>query len=171
MILAQMRFNGFTWFHNPKQLEIEDDKNVYEKSSPYVGSHTQNFGRRCRIVKGVGELYGEDCLKQYEKLYSLFLCNKSGVLSLPDIPPMNAHFEKLSVVESTLPDVITYKFVFREENNFSDDSVTKFHKVCEGETLWDIAYKYGFSVSELVILNPDIKRPDKLLVGESVRLC
>ena len=43
---------------------------------------------------------------------------------------------------------------------------------CEnGQTLWDIAYKTGVKIDELVRLNPDVKFPDENLGTRRVKLC
>ena len=43
---------------------------------------------------------------------------------------------------------------------------------CEsGQTLWDVAYKTGVKIDELVRLNPDVKFPDDDLGTRRVRLC
>lgn len=40
-----------------------------------------------------------------------------------------------------------------------------------GQTLWDIAYKTGVKIDELVRLNPDVKFPDENLGTRRVKLC
>ena len=43
---------------------------------------------------------------------------------------------------------------------------------CEnGQTLWDIAYKTGVKIDELLRLNPDVKFPDENLGTRRVKLC
>ena len=44
------------------------------------------------------------------------------------------------------------------------------HTVRRGETLWGIARDYGLSLTELIVLNPQIKNPNLILAGEEVRL-
>ena len=39
-----------------------------------------------------------------------------------------------------------------------------------GETLWDLSYKYGINVDKLIAVNPQIKRPDIPIAGSAVRL-
>ena len=39
-----------------------------------------------------------------------------------------------------------------------------------GDTLWAIARRYGMSLSALVALNPQIKNPNLILVGQKVRV-
>jgi hypothetical protein len=44
------------------------------------------------------------------------------------------------------------------------------HRVQRGDTLWAVARRYDLSLRELRALNPDIPRPDSLVVGTLVRL-
>ena len=41
----------------------------------------------------------------------------------------------------------------------------------DGETLWDVSYRFDIVIDRLVALNPDIKRPDENLGGRAVALC
>ena len=40
----------------------------------------------------------------------------------------------------------------------------------KGDTLWALAGKYGLSLSELLGLNPQIKNPNLIHVGDEVRV-
>ena len=42
--------------------------------------------------------------------------------------------------------------------------------MARGDTLWKLASRYGLSVSELVALNPGIKNPNLIYVGQKVRV-
>jgi len=44
------------------------------------------------------------------------------------------------------------------------------HRVAKGETLWALAERYGLTLAELVALNPQIKNPNLIRVGEEVRV-
>ena len=45
-----------------------------------------------------------------------------------------------------------------------------YHRVAKGETLWELAGRYGLTLTELVALNPQIKNPNLIRVGEEVRV-
>ena len=40
----------------------------------------------------------------------------------------------------------------------------------QGQTLWGIAQKYGIGLNELIALNPQIKNPNLIHVGQEVRV-
>lgn len=44
------------------------------------------------------------------------------------------------------------------------------HRVTQGQTLWGIAQKYGIGLNELIALNPQIKNPNLIYVGQEVRV-
>lgn len=44
------------------------------------------------------------------------------------------------------------------------------HRVTQGETLWSIAMKYGMGLNGLISLNPQIKNPNLIYVGQEVRV-
>lgn len=171
MKLVPMRFKGVQWHHNPRELSFECDKTINELQSPYGKSYIQNAGRKNMKIKGTGELYGSDCLDQFDKLLELFKQGGQGVLAIPHITPIFAVFESIKIVGSPKPEVLTYSFVFREvmESKRGQNLVSCVTQ--NGENLWDISYKYGISIDTLVSLNTQIKRPDVVDDGSVVRLC
>ena len=52
----------------------------------------------------------------------------------------------------------------------SGSAQAAYHRVVKGDTLWALAGKYGLSLEELVALNPQIKNPNLIRVGEEVRV-
>ena len=88
MKLVPMRFKGVQWHHNPKELVFECDKAVKELNSPNGTSYIQNMGRKNMLISGTGELYGADCLEQFDRLLSLFREGGQGVLAIPKITPV-----------------------------------------------------------------------------------
>lgn len=168
MKLVPMRFKGVGWRHNPREVVFEDKQRLAELTAPYDGSVVQNLGRRSMQVKGEGELFGADCLQQFDRLLALFRSGGSGVLTIAGFKPFYAVFESLEMVGKPRSDVLTYRFVFRETPRRDSETI---HTADEGETLWDISYRFGVEIDTLVALNPQVKRPDLPLTGEEVRLC
>ena len=114
MTLVPMRFNGISWHHNPKEIVFESDKTIRELRAPYGQAYLQNFGRKNMKIKGVGELYGEDCFEQFENLLKLFRESDEGILAIPQITPFYAVFESLKIIGEPKPNILTYSFVIPE---------------------------------------------------------
>lgn len=172
MKLCPMRFAGYTWHHNPKSLKVSNGKKVVVLSAPYGTDVLQNFGEKPLTISGVGELYGEDCLEQYEKLRHVYEMGKSDVLCLPRLAPMYACFDSLTLDAQPSANVLTYSFSFTQ--------VKKKSNVCnceqsveakDGESLWDISYFYCVDIDTLIALNPQIMFLNDLRQGEVVHLC
>ena len=44
------------------------------------------------------------------------------------------------------------------------------YRVEQGDTLWEIARRFGLSLETLIALNPQIKNPNLIHVGDEVRV-
>ncbi len=171
MKLVPMRFKGFEWHHNPAQISFECDKQINELKSPNGEAYIQNMGRKNMKISGSGQLFGEDCLEQFDRLFKIFRQGGSGVLAIDGIEPVYAVFESIKILGQPKPDILEYSFVFREIMESKSKNTLSVHIAKEGENLWDISYVYGASVDRLVELNPNVKRPDVLEEGTEVALC
>lgn len=171
MKLIPMRFMGYEWRHNPREISFECEKNVSENVIPYRSAAIQETGRNNMLIKGTGELYGIDCLEQFAALYRLFKKGGAGVLAIENIEPVFAVFESIKLIGTPKEDVLTYSFVFREVMEKKESGLPSVYIAENGENLWDISYAFGIDIDRLVRLNPQIKRPDTALDGEEVRLC
>ena len=45
-----------------------------------------------------------------------------------------------------------------------------YHRVVKGDTLWELAKRYGLSLTELIALNPQVKNPNLIYAGQEVRV-
>lgn len=172
MTSALIRYKGFTWHHNPKVLKIQNAKKTLELTYPYDFATTSEMFRQGCVIKGEGELYGEDCIEQFNKLNELFAEKGEGVLSVGGLPSVVAIFKKLELLCEAKENVISYSFEF-EENSTKEKSLykTPYHIAVSGETLWHISNTYNVPVETLAKLNPIYKRPDSVKVGDKVILC
>ncbi len=171
MKLVPMRFCGFQWRHNPKEISFECSNRINENNALGGQAYIQNNGRKNMIIKGSGELYGTDCLKQFDSLLALFKQGRTGVLAIDGLSSFYAVFEEIKFLCRPKPDVIEYSFVFREASEKTVRTPQKTYTAQAGECLWDISYKYGISIDKLVKLNPEVKRPDLDLGMTEVVLC
>ena len=168
-----MRFCGVSFHHNPATLKIENAGNIREILSPCREAQSVHLGNRLRRISGEGELYGADCIAQYERLQALFDSGEKGVLSLPHMPAIYACLKELRMTAEPKENVLAYRFVFWEtEPPAKDDHVREYYEtVVPGESLWDIGCICRVPIDVLVGLNPQIKYIDALEKGERVRLC
>lgn len=171
MNLASMRFKGVKWRHNPRELSFVCDRYISESGMPSGGSLVQTTGRKGLRVKGKGTLFGDDCMEQFERLYSLFTEGGCGILSIARLSPIYAAFESLKITGKPKPDMLDYEFVFREYQDKTSSPKPVTAKPWEGECLWDISYRFGVPVETLLELNPSVMRPDLPLGTEAVILC
>lgn len=171
---SQMKYKDFVFDYNPKQINIENRKNLVEIKLPFLGSVIQDLGREKRVVTGNGEFFGSDCIEKFNELSRLSQDNQSGFLFIPGIDPFRAFLKNIKMSADPTPNLISYSFEFWEDTslentNFQNLNPT-YHIVQPGETLWDISRLYNISTHKLLSLNPDIKRPNLLSVGQKVML-
>lgn len=172
MKTSSMRYKGFTWHHNPKVLQIKNSKDTLILKYPYSFQQVKEMFRESCVIKGEGELYGENCIEQFNALNKLFREKGEGVLSVCALPSINAFFTKLELLCEPKENVISYSFEFVES---STKEIAEFkpsiHTALSGETLWDISNTYNIPIEQLAKLNPWYKRPDSVSKGDKVVLC
>lgn len=172
MKLCAMRFLGYTWHHNPKSLEISSGKKVIDISIPYSDDVVKYFGEKPLKITGVGELYGDDCLVQYQNLKKIYDKGECGILCLPCMHPIYACFEKLQLNATPKKDVLTYSFSFSQVEKNPENGYRPSKVVAKmSQTLWDISSEYDVDIEKLVELNPDIMFLNELSTGQEVCIC
>lgn len=171
MNLVPMRFKGVSWRHNPREITFTCEKAVHETLAPFQKAYIQNTGRKNMVIRGEGELYGADCTEQFAALFALYRSGGSGVLAIPKLGTLRAEFESLKIKGRPRPDVLTYSFVFREVTEHAHDDKPTSYTPENGETLWDVSYRFDIVIDRLIALNPWVKRPDEALDGRAVSLC
>ena len=144
------------------------------------------------MMEGEGEFVGTGAYGEFQRLASVFYDQGPGLLVHPLWQAANTYFVSLRVEQIPRPDYVRYSFAFWEENGLtsglavrqtdsgaesggtpaagSAGSQAVYHRVGKGETLWALAGRYGLSLAELVALNPQIKNPNLIRVGEEVRV-
>ena len=56
------------------------------------------------------------------------------------------------------------------QTNQSTQTIPVYYQVVKGDTLWAIASRYGMALSDLIALNPQIKNPNLIHIGDEVRV-
>lgn len=189
MILSPMRYKGYAWPHNPRVYSIDYRRTVAEHRNPFNGYQLQDLGASHRVMAGEGEFVGKGAYEEFQKLASVFYDRGPGLLVHPLWQAANAYFVSLRLEQAPRPDYVRYSFEFWEENSLysglavraaessqsggvggSSSGQAAYHRVVKGDTLWALARQYGVKLSELIALNPQIKNPNLIRVGERVRV-
>ncbi len=174
MKLHAMSYKSYVWPFNPQNIRIEYARNVKEIPLPGSGSTLQDLGFGKRVITGKGELIGSGCMEEFSRLAAVFAEEGSGTLRLPGTAPFEAVFSSLKMIGEAQPDCVCYEFAFLEENGASDGepSLLKdgIYTCTGGESLWSVANRYGTTADRLRALNPMVKWPNGLEVGQKVVL-
>jgi len=168
-----IRYRGVELHHNPKSIQIEENKSYSEYFFANAPGAVQESGKRARVVSGEGEFFGENCLAQYHAVLELFTSREGGLLSVSGYAPFYARFVSFTLTQPPLENFLSYRFVFVEDMSQMPQGTKvnqQTHTVTENQTLWDIAYQYGIPIESLLTNNPWISRPDALTAGQEVRL-
>lgn len=190
MILSPMRYKSYTWPHNPRVYSIDYRRAVAVHKTPFGRYRLQDLGTEHRVMKGEGEFVGEGAYGEFQRLASVFYDPGPGVLVHPLWQAANTYFVALRLDQAPRPDYVRYRFEFWEESERNSGLATRaaeqpsaqggsapraetqavWHRVVKGDTLWGLAGRYGLTPAELVALNPQIKNPNLIRVGEEVRV-
>lgn len=189
MILSPMRYKSYTWPHNPRVYSIDYRRTMAVHKNPFAGYQLQDLGASHRVMKGEGEFVGKGAYAEFQRLACVFYQKGPGMLVHPLWQAANTYFVALRLEQAPRPDYVRYSFEFWEENSLygglavraaepvrSVETAAKtadqaaYHRVVKGETLWALSSRYGVSLSELIALNPQIKNPNLIYVGQEVRV-
>ena len=190
MDLSPMRYKGYTWPHNPRIYSIDFQRAMAAHKMPFGRYQLQDLGMGHRVMKGSGEFVGPGAYEEFQRLACLFYEGGTGLLVHPLWQAADAYFVALRLEQTPRPDYVRYSFEFWEEvgryRGVADQAVQpvqgssgaaaqktsqpEYHRVVKGDTLWGLAKKYGVDLKELVALNPQIKNPNLIYVGQEVRV-
>ena len=192
MYLAPMRFKEYVWPHNPRVYEISYQKQMAVNAVPFGLYMLQNMGRRQRVLRGEGEFAGSGAYAEFKRLASIFYADTPGTLVHPLWDTTTAYFVHLALRQEPTRDYVSYEFEFwecsksydsklqRVSTPTSDSAQTapaapaapteRYYTAVWGDTLWGIALRNGMSLYQLLALNPQIRNPNILNVGDQIRI-
>ena len=183
MELSPMRFKNYVWPHNPRVYAMDYQRDVAQSKIPGGGYVLQDLGRRCRVMAGEGEFVGEGAYAEFGKLANAFYDPGPGLLVHPLWQTTSAYFAALRLEQEPRADYVRYSFEFWEDSGAQGrvkrieqekQPVSReeriFHTVRQGDTLWGISRQYGVGLEDILAMNPGIKNPNRIFVGEKVRV-
>ena len=190
MILSPMRFKNFVWPHNPRVYSIAFERKMAVHKIPFGRYRLQSLGQTRRVLKGQGEFAGEGAYDTFKALASVFYEETPGVLVHPVWMTTTAWFAALELRQEPRRDYVAYSFEFWEAVNGEGTGTLsvrtggdgdaggdagkgaqgQWHTVVKGDTLWGLAQRYGVALNQIVELNPDIRNPNLIYVGQKVRI-
>jgi hypothetical protein len=172
MNLAPMSFGSCVWPCNPTTIKVEYQRGTAQFFYPGGTAAVQETGTAPRKVTGSGRFTGGGCLAEFGRLSKAFSSGGRAKLSIPGMEPFSAMFVSLAMKGVPRPDCVEYEFVFLEDVSSSDTvSGVREEYACKGgESLWEIAARYGTSVDALIPANPQIEWLNALEEGERVAI-
>lgn len=189
MNLTNMRYKSFVWPHNPKVYSIRFERSMAVNKIPFGRCAIQNLGMTCRVMKGEGEFVGADAYTRFQELAALFYEDTAGILVHPLWTASNAWFVGLKLEQEPRADYVRYSFEFWEDHGGANTTLQavntaaeteagvnsaggekQWHTVRQGDSLWAIAVENGLSLNALMELNPEISNPNRIFVGQKVRV-
>lgn len=199
MILSPMRFKTFVWPHNPRVYSITFERKIAVHKIPFGRHYLQSLGQTRRVLKGEGEFAGKGAYDTFRELGSLFYEETPGVLVHPLWMTTTAWFAGLELRQEPRRDYVAYSFEFWEvmpdgstteltavaagpgetaaDGGTADAAAAgtsaaqgDWYTVVEGDTLWGLARRYEVPLSQIIDLNPDIRNPNLIYVGQRVRI-
>ena len=192
MGLTAMRYKTFVWPHNPRVYTIDYERKMAVHKVPGGRYFLEELGMTRRIMRGEGEFVGIGAYDTFKALASVFYDSGPGLLFHPLWQSANAYFVDLSLQQEPREDYVKYSFTFWEDyglysgklKSVSTGSGTAStgtgsagsgtgrttYTVVRGDSLWAIARKYGTTVQKLAAWNPQIKNPNLIYPGQTLRV-
>ncbi len=189
--LAPMRYKNFVWPHNPYTYSIDYERRVAAHPMPGGDCQLESLGQGYRVMRGEGVFVGPEAYRTFQALASIYYENTPGMLVHPVWQAAKVWFVELALAQEPRADYVRYRFTFWEcpppsqeglkevpspqtgtggAETRAQSGTAAYHIVVKGDTLWDLARQYGLALSRLIALNPQIKNPNLIRVGERIKV-
>ena len=179
---------GYVWPHNPETYTISFQRKVAVAKVPFGRYGMQDLGLSYRVMEGEGVFAGKGAYNEFKKLASVFYQGGPGLLIHPVWQASQAYFVSLELMQQPLEDYVRYRFAFWETSPLDTALIRvdggekdgasvgaklgdgTYYTVKRGDTLWGIARAHSVTLTALLKLNRQIKNPNRIAVGERVKL-
>lgn len=179
--MLKMQYKSFVWPNNPKTYTISCERQTVVQKIPMGGFAVQDLGGTCMVLRGEGEFYGPDAMKNFQELMRVFREGGAGTLLHPAWTGAEAYFTQLHLTQEPRADYAAYRFEFCEgaqQENTARYQVTKrrgrggklYYTVSSGDTAWKICAQQELTMAELLAMNPSLTSPTGLTAGQKVRV-
>lgn len=171
--MLNMRYKDFVWPNNPFQCSLTSRRETVTHKFPGGGYYLEDLGKGLRILTGTGEFFGYGAYENMQKLIDVFEKGGAGKLIHPVIQLKQAIFRELELLQEPREDYVLYRFAFWEDDSqvlgtANSAGGTGSHEVQNGESLWEIAARYGTTAENLLAVNGWIQNPNVLQPGKQV---
>ena len=166
----KMRYKDFVFPQNPRYIEISTKRDLITESVYGEKSNVEDIAQKPIVVVGNGTFYSDDAQSLCSYLSHLLKQGTPGELHCPSLYPINAYFEKFVYSQNATKDAIDYSFSFVEVCDEKKEKLELDYTLAfDGENAFDIAYRTGVSVDEIMERNSfptpfDIKTGDKVVL-------
>lgn len=164
--LMRMRFGPFRFPVNPAELSVVREGRTAESAAP--GGGFEYLGEKRAKVRGNGYFTGKGAMGDYLRLEALF--GRTETLFLPGTPPMEAVLNGLSLIGVQDRETVRYAFEFTEAARHDRSLSGMTVRAREGESLWDVAERFGVPLDALLRENRRLPCITELSEGEEVTL-
>lgn len=173
MELSAMRFKDYVWPHNPRIYEMSYRSRVTEHGYPGGSYALEHMGRGCRVFRGEGEFYGASAYDDFTRLADTFYDPAPGLLVHPLWQPTMVYLVSLTCRETPRADHVSYTFEFWEcppEEQAVSAAANNVYTASGGETMAQIAARYGGSTDALIAANPAVRNPSRIEAGTVINI-
>ncbi len=164
------QFRAFRFPVNPQRLEIGEGPRVQTHALAQTGYLLLPAAGAPAVIRGSGVFTGGGAADDFRRLRAEYLSGGSGVLILGAYGSLDAVFRTLTCT-GRQGDSVGYDFEFVEFPVTRTQASGVTHTARAGETLWEIARRYGVPVERLMALNPHLRTPGDLSPGQEVFVC
>lgn len=166
----KMKFGTFEFPVNPKNLKVSSSANCREKAIFGKNAVVENVSVNPTIISGKGELADKNGEATCSYLMHILKTKKSYWLFAPDMVPIKAYLTDFTYEQSSLRNSYLYTFKFVEDCKDKSEMIKIPYTIARnGENAFDIAYRCGVSVDDIMMKNDiatpfDIREEDKVML-------